>query len=192
MRRLAAQNPGGRARSSGATVATGFVDSCRDGRETRARAEMPTAHGLDGLKNVRSRGDEAGRGRGCSRRGSPRGRARPRTFSVSDAGYTIAEFRGVEKTFDGHSNVVDNLNLNIIRGEFLTLLGPSGSGKTTTLMMLAGFETPTAGEILLNGRSLNNVPPYARDMGIVFQNYALFPHMSVAENLAFPLDQRRV
>jgi len=104
----------------------------------------------------------------------------------------IAAFKGVEKTFDGVNNVVSNLNLDIQRGEFLTLLGPSGSGKTTTLMMLAGFESPTAGEIFLNGRSLNNVPPYTRNMGFVFQNYALFPHMTVAENLAFPLIQRRL
>jgi len=104
----------------------------------------------------------------------------------------IAAFEGVEKTFDGEVNVVSNLNLNIKRGEFLTLLGPSGSGKTTTLMMLAGFEAPTSGEIFLNGRSLNNVPPYTRNMGFVFQNYALFPHMTVADNLAFPLIQRRL
>ena len=72
----------------------------------------------------------------------------------------------------------------------MTLLGPSGSGKTTSLMMLAGFETPTAGEILLDGRSLNRLPPHKRDIGMVFQNYALFPHMTVAENLAFPLSVR--
>jgi len=103
-----------------------------------------------------------------------------------------AAFVGVEKTYDGRSNVVSGLDLSIQRGEFLTLLGPSGSGKTTILMMLAGFEAPTGGEIFLNGRSLSNVPPYARNMGVVFQNYALFPHMSVAENLAFPLVQRRM
>ena len=77
-------------------------------------------------------------------------------------------------------------------GEFLTLLGPSGSGKTTTLMMLAGFEEPTAGDILLHGKSLRHVPPYRRNMGIVFQNYALFPHKTVGENVAYPLQQRRM
>ncbi len=104
----------------------------------------------------------------------------------------LVSFRGVEKTYDGRVNVVQSLNLDIARGEFLTLLGPSGSGKTTTLMMLAGFEAPTAGEILLGGRSLAAVPAHKRSMGMVFQNYALFPHMTVAENLAYPLRRRRV
>jgi putative spermidine/putrescine transport system ATP-binding protein len=102
----------------------------------------------------------------------------------------LAAFRGVRKTFDGETLVVRDLDLDIRRGEFLTLLGPSGSGKTTTLMMLAGFETPTAGEITLEGRSLARLPPHRRDIGMVFQNYALFPHMSVAENVAFPLSVR--
>ena len=102
----------------------------------------------------------------------------------------LVSFRGVQKSYDGESLIVRDLNLDIRRGEFLTLLGPSGSGKTTSLMMLAGFETPTAGEILLDGRSLNKLPPHKRDIGMVFQNYALFPHMTVAENLAFPLSVR--
>lgn len=104
----------------------------------------------------------------------------------------LVSFQAVEKTYDGKVNVVDNLNLDIARGEFLTLLGPSGSGKTTTLMMLAGFEAPTAGEILLDGRSLVATPAHRRSMGMVFQNYALFPHMTVGENLAYPLRRRRV
>jgi putative spermidine/putrescine transport system ATP-binding protein len=104
----------------------------------------------------------------------------------------VVEFDRVAKTYDGRSRVIDDLNLSIRRGEFLSLLGPSGSGKTTTLMMLAGFETPTTGEIRLNGRALNHVPPYQRDIGMVFQNYALFPHLSVAENVAFPLCVRKV
>jgi putative spermidine/putrescine transport system ATP-binding protein len=102
----------------------------------------------------------------------------------------LVSFRGVQKSYDGENLIVKDLNLDIRKGEFLTLLGPSGSGKTTSLMMLAGFETPTAGEILLAGRSINNVPPHKRDIGMVFQNYALFPHMTVAENLAFPLTVR--
>ncbi|MGE0417214.1 MAG: ABC transporter ATP-binding protein [Acetobacteraceae bacterium] len=102
----------------------------------------------------------------------------------------LVSFRRVEKTYDGRVNVVAALDLDILRGEFLTLLGPSGSGKTTTLMMLAGFEVPTAGEILLDGRSLASVPAHRRSMGMVFQNYALFPHMTVAENLAYPLRRR--
>jgi hypothetical protein len=90
----------------------------------------------------------------------------------------IVRFVGIGKTYDGLTRVVDDLNLDVLRGEFLTLLGPSGSGKTTTLMMLAGFEMPTAGEILLDGKPLSHKPPYQRDIGMVFQNYALFPHMT--------------
>ena len=90
----------------------------------------------------------------------------------------IVRFVGIGKTYDGVNRVVDDLHLDIERGEFLTLLGPSGSGKTTTLMMLAGFETPTLGEILLDGKPLSRLPPYQRQIGMVFQNYALFPHMT--------------
>src|SRR6478672_9091819 len=99
---------------------------------------------------------------------------------------TIVRFAGVSKTYDGIVRVVDDLDLDIERGEFLTLLGPSGSGKTTTLMMLAGFETLTTGEILLDGQPLSRLPPYKRKIGMVFQNYALFPHMTVAQNIGFP------
>ncbi len=104
----------------------------------------------------------------------------------------LVQFVGVDKTFDGETLVIDDLNLDIRPGEFLTLLGPSGSGKTTTLMMLAGFEAPTRGDIRLAGRSIRDLPPYKRDIGVVFQNYALFPHMTVGENLGFPLLARRV
>jgi putative spermidine/putrescine transport system ATP-binding protein len=99
-------------------------------------------------------------------------------------------FENVQKSYDGETLVVKNLNLNIAKGEFLTMLGPSGSGKTTCLMMLAGFETATHGNILLDSRPINDVPPHRRGIGMVFQNYALFPHMTVAENLAFPLQVR--
>jgi putative spermidine/putrescine transport system ATP-binding protein len=99
-------------------------------------------------------------------------------------------FRNVQKSYDGRTLVVKDLNIEIARGEFLTLLGPSGSGKTTTLMMLAGFETATHGDILLNDNPINNLPPNKRNIGMVFQNYALFPHMTVFENLAFPLQVR--
>jgi len=101
-------------------------------------------------------------------------------------------FRNVCKTYDGETLVVRDLNLDVARGEFITLLGPSGSGKTTTLMMLAGFEAPTGGSIMLAGRELNRVAPHKRNLGMVFQNYALFPHMSVEENVAFPLQIRRM
>ena len=99
-------------------------------------------------------------------------------------------FDHVQKSYDGVSLVVKDLNLSIAKGEFLTMLGPSGSGKTTCLMMLAGFETATNGEIRLDGRNINQVPPHKRGIGMVFQNYALFPHMTVGENLAFPLEVR--
>ncbi|MBD9514410.1 MULTISPECIES: ABC transporter ATP-binding protein [Pseudomonadaceae] len=111
-------------------------------------------------------------------------------MAENQANDVLVSFRGVQKSYDGESLIVKDLNLDIRKGEFLTLLGPSGSGKTTSLMMLAGFETPTAGEIQLAGRAINNVPPHKRDIGMVFQNYALFPHMTVAENLAFPLSVR--
>ena len=99
-------------------------------------------------------------------------------------------FEHVQKSYDGQTLVVKDLNLNIGQGEFLTMLGPSGSGKTTCLMMLAGFEQATHGEIRLNGRNINDVPPHKRGIGMVFQNYALFPHMTVGENLSFPLEVR--
>ncbi|MGY4372755.1 ABC-type Fe3+/spermidine/putrescine transport system ATPase subunit [Bradyrhizobium sp. i1.3.6] len=87
---------------------------------------------------------------------------------------------------------VAGVSLDIQSGEFLTLLGPSGSGKTTTLMMIAGFESPTIGDIAIDGASVVAVPPYRRNIGMVFQSYALFPHLTVAENVGFPLKQRGV
>ncbi len=101
-------------------------------------------------------------------------------------------FDHVQKSYDGEELVVKDLNLTIAKGEFVTMLGPSGSGKTTCLMMLAGFESVTHGEIRLNGRPINNIPPHKRGIGMVFQNYALFPHMTVEENLAFPLSVRGI
>lgn len=112
---------------------------------------------------------------------------------IAEAGAdTLVQFRGVQKTYDGQTLVVKHLDLDIRRGEFLTLLGPSGSGKTTCLMMLAGFEFPTGGEIRLDGRLLNKVPPHKRNIGMVFQNYALFPHMTVSQNIAYPLSVRGI
>lgn len=104
----------------------------------------------------------------------------------------FVEFRRVQKSYDGEVLVVKDLNLKMQKGEFLTMLGPSGSGKTTCLMMLAGFETATHGEILLDGKPINNIPPHKRGIGMVFQNYALFPHMTVGENLSFPLEVRKI
>jgi len=102
----------------------------------------------------------------------------------------IVVFDQITKSYDGITTVVHGLDLTIERGEFVTLLGPSGSGKTTTLMMLAGFEDPSGGTISLDGRLLNHVPAHQRGIGVVFQNYALFPHMSVAGNLSFPLEMQ--
>jgi len=113
-------------------------------------------------------------------------------LSTIDKSEAFVAFDRVQKSYDGEILVVKDLNLNIGKGEFLTMLGPSGSGKTTCLMMLAGFETATHGEIRLDGVSINNIPPHKRGIGMVFQNYALFPHMTVGENLAFPLEVRKL
>jgi putative spermidine/putrescine transport system ATP-binding protein len=105
---------------------------------------------------------------------------------------SFVEFERVQKSYDGEVLVVKDLNLQMPKGEFLTMLGPSGSGKTTCLMMLAGFETATHGDIRLDGKSINDIPPHKRGIGMVFQNYALFPHMTIGENLAFPLEVRKM
>jgi putative spermidine/putrescine transport system ATP-binding protein len=106
-------------------------------------------------------------------------------------GMNLVQFIDVEKLY-GDFHAVRQLNLGIGRGEFVTFLGPSGSGKTTTLNMLAGFERPTKGVITLDGKSVDRLPPYERNIGMVFQNYALFPHMTVENNVAFPLSVRKV
>ena len=98
--------------------------------------------------------------------------------------------RQLVKSYDGKSNAVDRVSIDVERGEFITLLGPSGSGKTTTLLMIAGFETPTSGGIELDGRNLVARKPYERNIGMVFQNYALFPHMTATNNVLFPLKMR--
>jgi spermidine/putrescine ABC transporter ATP-binding subunit len=109
---------------------------------------------------------------------------------VAGAGAAVSLVR-LEKRFD-NVGAVRGVSLEIESGEFLTLLGPSGSGKTTTLMMIAGFEQPTAGDIAIDGRSVVAIPSHRRNIGMVFQNYALFPHLTVAENIGFPLKQRGV
>ncbi len=111
-------------------------------------------------------------------------------------GYAV-ELRDVVKTFpargrDGSVTAVERINLGIEHGEFFTLLGPSGCGKTTTLRMIAGFELPTSGEILISDQPMTRVPPYRRPVNTVFQNYALFPHLTVAENVGFGLKVARV
>jgi putative spermidine/putrescine transport system ATP-binding protein len=105
---------------------------------------------------------------------------------------SLVRFDHIDKSFDGKTLVIKDLNLDIVQGEFLTMLGPSGSGKTTTLMMLAGFETPTNGKIFFNDQSISDIPPYKRNIGMVFQDYSLFPHMTVKENLTFPLKVRKL
>ena len=105
----------------------------------------------------------------------------------------LIEFQDVCKLYPGgQAPAVDRLNLQIEKGEFITLLGPSGSGKTTTLMMLAGFESTSSGSIRLDGRPIEQLPAHQRNMGVVFQSYSLFPHMTVAENVAFPLKVRKI
>ena len=105
---------------------------------------------------------------------------------------SLVRFDHIDKSFDGKTLVIKDLNLDILQGEFLTMLGPSGSGKTTTLMMLAGFETPTNGKIFFSDQSISDIPPYKRNIGMVFQDYSLFPHMTVKENLIFPLKVRKL
>jgi putative spermidine/putrescine transport system ATP-binding protein len=105
----------------------------------------------------------------------------------------LIEFEHVFKHYPGSASAaVDDLNLHVEAGEFLTLLGPSGSGKTTTLMLLAGFEAPNSGTIRLGGNAIEALPPHQRQIGVVFQNYSLFPHMTVAQNVAFPLSVRKL
>ncbi|WP_213880917.1 ABC transporter ATP-binding protein [Pseudomonas sp. dw_358] len=106
-------------------------------------------------------------------------------------GKTLVSLRNLNKHY-GQFAAVDNISLDIQDGEFLTFLGSSGSGKSTTLSMLAGFETPSSGEILVGGQSLVSVPPHKRDIGMVFQRYSLFPHLSVRDNIAFPLAIRKL
>ncbi|CAH0264722.1 ABC transporter ATP-binding protein [Pseudomonas brassicacearum] len=103
----------------------------------------------------------------------------------------LVSLRNLNKYY-GDFAAVDDISLDIKDGEFLTFLGSSGSGKSTTLSMLAGFETPSSGEIQVNGQSLVNVPPHKRDIGMVFQRYSLFPHLSVRDNIAFPLAIRKL
>ncbi len=111
------------------------------------------------------------------------------TGAVNPAPIAVAA-RAVSMVYDG-VHAVENASFDLPRGKFLTILGPSGSGKTTLLRMIAGFQTPTAGDIFINGEAVNAVPPHKRSIGMVFQRLALFPHMTAAENVAFPLKMRR-
>ena len=106
-------------------------------------------------------------------------------------GNIIIELTNISKEFDGNL-VVEDFNLYVRKGEFITFLGPSGCGKTTTLRMIAGFEMPTQGSIMLNGEDITNLPPYKRPINTVFQRYALFPHLDVYDNVAFGLKLKKV
>lgn len=110
---------------------------------------------------------------------------------VKDTDNYIIEVKNVSKSF-GEKVVLDNVSLKIRKGEFVTILGPSGCGKTTLLRMIAGFEKPSKGEILLDGKDITSLPPYKRPMNTVFQRYALFPHLNVYENVAFGLQLKGV
>ncbi len=109
---------------------------------------------------------------------------------MTTAADVFLAFDDVKKSYDQKVLVVKGFDMQVEQGEFITLLGPSGSGKTTVLMMLAGFESVTSGTISIRGQSINKTAPYKRNIGMVFQNYALFPHMTVAENLRYPLSVR--
>ena len=103
----------------------------------------------------------------------------------------IIELKNITKSFDGEV-VLNGINLDVYDNEFITLLGPSGCGKTTTLRIIGGFETPDAGDVLFLGENINDVPPHKRNINTVFQRYALFPHLNVFDNVAFPLKEKKV
>ena len=103
----------------------------------------------------------------------------------------LIELKNVKKSFDGVTNVIEDFTLEVKKGEFVTFLGPSGCGKTTILRMIGGFEIPTEGTILLDGKDISNLPPNMRPVNTVFQKYALFPHLNVYDNVAFGLSLRR-
>ena len=110
---------------------------------------------------------------------------------AAEAGSPSIELRSVRKLY-GNVTAVADVSLTVARGEFLTLLGPSGCGKTTTLRMIGGFESPTAGDVWIDGVLMGNQPPNRRNVNTVFQNYALFPHMTVQQNVAYGLAMKRV
>ena len=109
-----------------------------------------------------------------------------------DENNVIISLQHVSKVFDKTFTAVDDVNLDIKKGEFVTLLGPSGCGKTTTLRMIAGFDIPTSGKIYLNGKDITNLPPYQRPVNTVFQHYALFPNLDVYDNVAFGLKLKKI
>jgi len=154
----------------------------RDGNGWMRAAPASVSEGRDVAAQIEPVG-------GAAAKAGATDNATPKAGADSASGFV--EFAGVEKSYGGAIFAVRNLDLTVARGEFLTFLGPSGSGKTTTLNMLAGFERPTRGTIRLDGREVDRLPPYERNIGMVFQNYALFPHMTVRDNVGFPLSVRK-
>src|SRR5262249_24633312 len=118
-------------------------------------------------------------------------RPAPASTTMPEHAPTAVSFRQVSRHY-GEVRAVDDVTFEIGDGEFFSMLGPSGSGKTTCLRLIAGFEQPSTGEVAIHGRPMSGVPPYERDVNTVFQDYALFPHMSVAENVAYGLMIRKV
>lgn len=112
-------------------------------------------------------------------------------YELEELPRCIVELRGVSKRYGEHT-ALEDFSLEVGRGEFLTLLGPSGSGKTTILRLVAGFEQPQSGQILINGHDASPLPPYRRNVNTVFQHYALFPHLNVFRNVAFGLEQKNL
>ena len=161
----------------------------RRGARALERVDPRVASLMSGASGLR----EAARARAADCRhdsDTANGKTRATGETIGELGARVI-FDQIEKRY-GSVVAVDGVSLDIAPGEFVTLLGPSGSGKTTTLMMLAGFEIPTAGEIYVDEDPIAAVPPYRRNIGMVFQNYALFPHMTVGENIAFPLQMRKM
>ena len=117
--------------------------------------------------------------------------AAPQAASATPSSVPAVTLDGLERSY-GDVVAVAGINLEIADGEFFSMLGPSGSGKTTTLRLIAGFDQPTAGRVLLHGQDVTTVPPFDRDVNTVFQDYALFPHMSVGDNVAYGLVVRKV
>lgn len=116
----------------------------------------------------------------------------PASADGPEASEHVLSLRGLRKVYPEQVEALVGISLDIQAGEFVTLLGPSGSGKTTLLMLIAGFERPTAGRVFASGRDITDVPPERRSFGMVFQNYALFPHMTIAKNVAYPLNVRGI
>src|SRR5579884_3734543 len=171
-----------------AAGAIGRPDGAHNGRGARSRIDPPV------LRHPRQRRPDPGAVH--DRRRAARARARhpralPAAMSGGGAGAGRVELEGVRKSY-GDVVAVDGVDLAVADGEFFTLLGPSGSGKTTTLRLIAGFEQPDAGRVLLGGADITRRPPYARDVNTVFQDYALFPHMTVAENVGYGLKVKGV